>query len=73
LLRIALAGGREERPRPAVHDRDATMPGRGAYLCGGASPGAPNAACLAQAIRRGAFARALRCPVTLDRKLVESL
>jgi predicted RNA-binding protein YlxR (DUF448 family) len=69
-MRIALAG---ERPRRAVHDPDGTMPGRGAYLCAGAHPDAPNAACAAAAARRGAISRALRCAVTVDPKLVESL
>ena len=33
----------------------------------------PRAECLAAAIRRGGFARALRAKVTLDPKLVESV
>jgi predicted RNA-binding protein YlxR (DUF448 family) len=66
-MRIAIgAGGR------AVHDRDATMPGRGAYLCRGRNPELPAADCLARAMRRGGVPRALRAAVTLDPKLVES-
>ena len=67
-MRIAVApGGR------AVHDRAATMPGRGAYLCRGRDPGLPAADCLALAMRRRAVPRALRAAVTLDPKLVESV
>jgi predicted RNA-binding protein YlxR (DUF448 family) len=77
-MRIALAdrrwaGDGDGRARPAVHDLDGTMPGRGAYLCQRAESREPVAACLALATRRGAFARALRCAVTLDPKLVESI
>jgi predicted RNA-binding protein YlxR (DUF448 family) len=72
-LRIALAGACEERPRRAVIDRDGTLGGRGAYLCRGAGPDAPDRACAARAARAGAIARALRCAVTLDAKIVESL
>ena len=57
----------------AIHDRDGTIAGRGAYLCRGAGPDRPAAACLAEAIRRRAFARALRSAVTIDPKLVESV
>jgi predicted RNA-binding protein YlxR (DUF448 family) len=49
------------------------MPGRGAYVCAGASAGEPVADCLALAIRRGGIARALRRAVTVDPKLVESV
>jgi len=75
-MRIALApsaapGEAGGRPR-AVHDRDGTMPGRGAYLCRAGEPGAPRAECLRAAQRRGGIARALRAAVTLDPKLVES-
>jgi predicted RNA-binding protein YlxR (DUF448 family) len=56
-----------------VRDLDATMPGRGAYLCRGTDPESPNQACVEQAVRRGAIARALRCAVTVDPKLVESV
>jgi predicted RNA-binding protein YlxR (DUF448 family) len=72
-MRVALAGGREEHPRRALADLDGTMPGRGAYLCRGADPESPNQACVEQAMRRGAIARALRCAVTVDPKLVESV
>jgi predicted RNA-binding protein YlxR (DUF448 family) len=66
-MRIAVGtGGR------AVHDPDATMPGRGAYLCRGLDRELPAADCLARAMRRGGIPRALRAAVTLDPKLVES-
>jgi predicted RNA-binding protein YlxR (DUF448 family) len=71
LLRIAAAADAAARSRRAVADRDATMPGRGAYLCVGESPGLPSGDCLALAMRRGGIARALRCSVTVDPKLVE--
>jgi predicted RNA-binding protein YlxR (DUF448 family) len=61
------------RSRRAVLDRAGTLPGRGAYLCLGATAGEPAVACLALAIRRGGIARALRCSVTIDPKLVESV
>lgn len=70
LIRFALAreGGARRR---AVIDVSATMPGRGAYLC--ASQGVPVAECLELARKRGGFARALRCAVTVDPELVESM
>jgi predicted RNA-binding protein YlxR (DUF448 family) len=49
------------------------MPGRGAYLCAGALGATAAAECLQRATGRGAFNRALRCTVTLDPKLVESI
>jgi predicted RNA-binding protein YlxR (DUF448 family) len=67
-MRIAVAAGGR-----AVHDRDATMPGRGAYLCRGSDPELPAADCLTLAMRRGGVPRALRAKVTLDPKLVESV
>jgi predicted RNA-binding protein YlxR (DUF448 family) len=73
LLRIALADGGVERTRRAVRDPSATMPGRGAYLCAGSSGSQPLESCLALASRRNAIARALRCTVTIDPKLVESI
>jgi predicted RNA-binding protein YlxR (DUF448 family) len=58
----------------AVLDRAGTMPGRGAYLCRGAvAREEPAAECLALAARRGVIARALRCAVTIDAELVESV
>jgi predicted RNA-binding protein YlxR (DUF448 family) len=77
-MRIALAGdgrlaGPDRAARLAVHDPDYRMPGRGAYLCRGAHPATPAPACLAQALRRGGIARALRTAVTVDPKLVESV
>jgi len=78
LLRIAIvdedgeAAG--EAAKRAVLDRAGTMPGRGAYLCRRARTGGePASACLALAARRGGIARALRCAVTLERELVESV
>jgi predicted RNA-binding protein YlxR (DUF448 family) len=59
--------------RRAVLDRAGTMPGRGAYLCRGAVPEEPAVECLALAGRRGGIARALRCAVTIDPELVESV
>jgi predicted RNA-binding protein YlxR (DUF448 family) len=61
------------RSRRAVHDRDGTMPGRGAYLCRGGEPGQAAATCVELALRRGGIARALRCAVTVEDKLVESV
>jgi len=68
----ALADGEGSRRR-AVIDRAGTMPGRGAYLCRGRAPGEPAADCLAGAMRRGGIPRALRCRVTIDPELVESV
>jgi predicted RNA-binding protein YlxR (DUF448 family) len=68
-MRIAAPPGTGQ----AVYDRDGTIAGRGAYLCRGAGPDRPAPACLAEAIRRRAFGRALRAAVTLDPKLVESV
>ncbi len=67
---LADGGGSHRR---AVIDRAGTMPGRGAYLCRGRGPGEPAADCLARAMRRGGIARALRCRVTIDPELVESV
>ena len=77
LMRIALSEHRSAngagRSRRAVYDQAFTMPGRGAYLCRGEDAEAPAAPCLALAMRRGGIARALRCAVTVDPKLVESV
>jgi predicted RNA-binding protein YlxR (DUF448 family) len=73
LLRVAVAREPDGRPGRAVLDPAATMSGRGAYLCRGPVPGEPAAACVALAGRRGGIARALRCSVTIERKLVESV
>lgn len=55
-------------------DREGTMPGRGAYLCRGASTAPmPAPDCLALALRNGAIARTLRCAVALPGELVESV
>jgi predicted RNA-binding protein YlxR (DUF448 family) len=70
LLRVALAPGSEPL---AVLDRHGRLEGRGAYLCRGEDGARPRPECLAEAIRRRGFARALRTKVTLDPKLVESV
>jgi predicted RNA-binding protein YlxR (DUF448 family) len=72
LLRVALSAD-AGAPRLAVLDRDGRLGGRGAYLCRDGEDLRPRAECLAGAVRRGAFARALRTSVTLDPKLVESV
>jgi predicted RNA-binding protein YlxR (DUF448 family) len=78
LLRLAVSERRSfeesgDRLRRAVLDRAATMPGRGAYLCPAGAAGEPAADCLERATRRGALARALRCAVKIDPKLLESI
>jgi predicted RNA-binding protein YlxR (DUF448 family) len=78
LLRLAISERRSfeqsaDRPRRAVLDRGATMPGRGAYLCHVAASGEPAADCVDLATRRGALARALRCAVKIDPELLESI
>jgi predicted RNA-binding protein YlxR (DUF448 family) len=72
-MRIAVVHDGDTRTRRAVHDPSGTMPGRGAYLCCGSLPGEPAVDCLALATRRGGIARALRCAVTVEDKLVESI
>jgi len=47
-----------------VVETDRRLPGRGVYLC-------PEAGCAAQARRRGAIPRRLRCPVTVPPDLEE--
>jgi uncharacterized protein len=59
LRRFALSGDL------VVLDPQGAAPGRGAYVC--------DAACARQALRRRAFARAFRRPVTTAPDLVESL
>jgi hypothetical protein len=71
-VRVAVGDGDGDSPR-AVIDRAGTMPGRGAYICEGADPGEPAADCLSLATRRGGISRALRCRVTIDPELVESV
>jgi predicted RNA-binding protein YlxR (DUF448 family) len=71
LMRIALAG--DAPSRRAVCDTQGTMPGRGAYLCREACSERAAVECLQRALRRGGIARALRCAVALDPKLVESM
>jgi predicted RNA-binding protein YlxR (DUF448 family) len=72
-MRIAVVREDEAGSPRAVHDRDGTMPGRGAYLCRGQAAESPDASCLALALRRGGIPRALRSAVTVDPKLVESV
>jgi len=73
LIRIAAVSDEDVPGRLAVRDRAGTMPGRGAYLCRDGGSDEPDAACLALALRRRGIARALRCTVTVDPKLVESV
>jgi predicted RNA-binding protein YlxR (DUF448 family) len=72
---MRLVAARADRPGPAqaVHDPTGTMPGRGAYLCRGEHPGEPAGTCLAEARRRGAIGRALRCSVTVTSERLESV
>jgi predicted RNA-binding protein YlxR (DUF448 family) len=63
LVRLALR--REPAGARAVLDANATLPGRGAYLCR-ASDGEPAEQCLQLALKRGGLARALRCSVKID-------
>ena len=71
LIRIAVErDGDPSRPL-AVRDAGATMPGRGAYLCGEGRAELPAGECLERAVRRGGIARGLRAAVSLDPKLVE--
>jgi predicted RNA-binding protein YlxR (DUF448 family) len=74
LVRI-VAAREDGDPRRAVLDATGTMPGRGAYLCRGASTAEPARDCLALALRRGGLARALRTPVVglAGVELVESV
>ncbi len=74
LVRLAVAGDGDGRPRRAVIDSAGTLPGRGAYLCrAGAFETAPNPTCLQLAERRRGIARTLRCAVTLGPEIVESV
>jgi predicted RNA-binding protein YlxR (DUF448 family) len=68
------AGDRKGPSGRAIADLDATMPGRGAYLCrdGDLDASRADPACLARAVHSGGIARALRAAVSLDPKLVES-
>jgi predicted RNA-binding protein YlxR (DUF448 family) len=76
-VRLAVRAEDRGRSRRAVLDPAGSLPGRGAYLCAG--PGDPNAPilpnpdCLQLAERRRGIARALRCSVTLDTEIVESV
>jgi predicted RNA-binding protein YlxR (DUF448 family) len=57
-VRLALRDG------DVVVDRDARLPGRGAWIH-------PRADCAAEAVRRSAFARAFRRPVATSREKLE--
>jgi uncharacterized protein len=73
LVRLAVSGAGDERPRRAVIDLAGTLPGRGAYLCRAGTAGTtPDPACLQLAERRRGIARTLRCAVTLAPEIVES-
>jgi len=72
LIRIAVAEDGDGHSKRAVLDRTGTMAGRGAYLCRGTCA-EPAADCLTLATRRGRIARALRCTVMIDAKLIESV
>jgi predicted RNA-binding protein YlxR (DUF448 family) len=71
-LRIAASRDGGGPSRRAVIDFAGTLPGRGAYLCRAGAAEAPSPECLRLAERRHGIARALRCAVTVDSKLVES-
>jgi predicted RNA-binding protein YlxR (DUF448 family) len=73
LMRLVAARDERAGPAQAVHDPSGAMPGRGAYLCLGERPGEPAGACLAEAARRGAIGRALRCSVTVTSERLESV
>jgi predicted RNA-binding protein YlxR (DUF448 family) len=78
LLRIAAVEAPDAAPTRAVLDVAKRMPGRGAYLCHGATATQPAESCLEQATRRGGIARALRRSIPgglalNDAKLVESV
>jgi predicted RNA-binding protein YlxR (DUF448 family) len=64
---------RSEGAALAVHDERGTMPGRGAYLCRAEQGSQPEGACLAQALRRSAIGRALRCSVAIAPEGLESV
>ena len=70
---MAVAREGDGAARRAVLDRANSMPGRGAYLCRDGASGQPVAKCLSLSLRRGGIARALRCAVTVDPELVESV
>jgi predicted RNA-binding protein YlxR (DUF448 family) len=72
LMRLVAVHG-PGRGALAVHDKAGTMPGRGAYLCRGESPGAPASECYALAARRGGIGRTLRCAVTVELEGLESV
>lgn len=71
-MRVAVveAGGAEAL---AVLDRDARLPGRGAYLCRAEGASGPAHACLTEALARRGIQRSLRRAVRVESKLVESI
>jgi predicted RNA-binding protein YlxR (DUF448 family) len=73
LVRLALARrGHGEQPAVVI-DRQARLPGRGAYLCTDAGQ-TPSASCLQLALKRGGIARTLRCTAKIDSSdLLESV
>jgi predicted RNA-binding protein YlxR (DUF448 family) len=73
LMRLVAVREEHAGPARAAHDPSGAMPGRGAYLCRGERPGEPDGACLAEARRRGAIGRALRCSVTVTSERLESV
>jgi predicted RNA-binding protein YlxR (DUF448 family) len=73
LLRLVAVRQGAGQAMLAAHDADGRMPGRGAYLCRGADPGAPAAECLKAAVRNGGVARTLRRSVTVDPERLESV
>jgi predicted RNA-binding protein YlxR (DUF448 family) len=73
LIRLVVARDAESPASRVVLDPAATMAGRGAYLCRGASASTPAGECLTLATRRDRIARALRCAVVIDAKLLESV
>jgi predicted RNA-binding protein YlxR (DUF448 family) len=73
LIRIVLVKDGDGRSKRVVLDPTCTMDGRGAYLCCSTHGREPAADCLKLATRRGRIARALRCGVPIDAKLIESV
>jgi uncharacterized protein len=73
LMRLVAVREGAAGPALAVYDHGGTMPGRGAYLCRGERSAEPRSDCLAQAARRGAIGRALRCSVTVAPEGLESV
>jgi predicted RNA-binding protein YlxR (DUF448 family) len=64
-VRLALHEPAAAGSTPLAVDRAQTMPGRGAYVCGGD--------CLRRAVARRRLPRAFRRAVSIDAQTVESL